>query len=70
MKESNSWTASDPFTSGPQVAGYSIGVIGFAIAFIGQFVLAAGIVLHIVAASRRKKLMNLPMPDARRFSGE
>jgi hypothetical protein len=49
---------------GPEVGGVSVGLIGFAIAFIGQFVLIAGIVLHIVAAARRRKLNQMPQPES------
>ncbi len=48
---------------GPKVGGVSIGLIGFAIGFVGQFVLIAGIVLHIVAAARRRKLDRMPRPE-------
>jgi hypothetical protein len=70
MKESNASTVYDPFASGPSIGGYPAGVLGFAIGFIGQFVLVAGIILHIVAASRRKSLLHLPPPDAWRYSGK
>ena len=48
---------------GPKVGGVSVGLIGFAIGFIGQFVLIAGIVLHIVAAARRRRLNQMPKPE-------
>ena len=70
LKESNASTGYDPFASGASIGGYPVGVLGFAIAFIGQFVLVAGIILHIVAASRRKSLLHLPPPDAWRYSGK
>jgi hypothetical protein len=41
---------------GPQVAGIPIGIIGFAMAFIGTVLMAVGLVLHIVAAARRRRL--------------
>lgn len=65
MKDSSATTTADPFASGLSIGGYPVGIIGFGVAFVGQFVLVAGIILHIVAASRRKKL--LQMPDARQF---
>ncbi|MEV6596404.1 FHA domain-containing protein [Actinoplanes sp. NPDC051346] len=49
---------------GPKVGGVSVGLIGFAIGFIGQFVLIAGIVLRVVAAARSRKLNRLPRPEA------
>ena len=50
------------FTSfgGPKVGGVSVGIIGFGVAFIGQFVVVAGIVMHIVAAARRRRVGVLP----------
>jgi hypothetical protein len=57
----------DPFASGLSIGGWPIGIIGFGVAVVGQFVLIAGIVLYIVAASRRRRL--LEMPDARQFYG-
>jgi hypothetical protein len=62
------------FDAGPHIGGYPIGLIGFAVGFVGQFILVAGIILHIVAASRRKTLLNLPPlpppPRPRHFPGE
>jgi heme/copper-type cytochrome/quinol oxidase subunit 1 len=63
----NSYSTSDPFSAGPEIGGYSVGLIGFGIAFIGQFVLIVGIILHVVAASRRKKLLSLPPPHVQYF---
>jgi hypothetical protein len=48
---------------GPQVHGIPVGLAGFGVAFVGQFVVIAGIVLHIVAAARRRRLNN-EMPAA------
>jgi pSer/pThr/pTyr-binding forkhead associated (FHA) protein len=45
-----------PSLFGPQVAGIPIGLIGFALAGIGSLLLVVGIVLHVVAASRRRRL--------------
>lgn len=67
MKNSSPTTTADPFGSGLSVGGWPIGIIGFGVAVIGQFVLIAGIILHIVAASRRRQL--LQMPDARQSYG-
>jgi len=41
---------------GPQVAGVPIGILGFAMAFIGTVLMAVGLVFHIVAAARRRRL--------------
>jgi hypothetical protein len=66
MNEFGSVSPQETITSGnfygPQVGGVSVGLIGFAVAFIGQFVLVAGIVLHIVAAARRRRLNRMPGP--------
>ncbi len=45
-----------PSLFGPQVAGIPIGLIGFALAGIGSLLLVVGIVLHVVAAARRRRL--------------
>lgn len=45
-----------PRLFGPDAGGIPIGLIGFAIAFIGTLVLVVGIVLHVVAAARRRRL--------------
>jgi hypothetical protein len=61
----------NPFDTGLNIHGYPIAIIAFAIGFVGQFILVAGIILHIVAASRRKTLLNLqPPPPPWRFSDE
>ena len=66
MKDASA-ASPDLFGSSLSIGGFPIGIIGFGVAFVGQFVLAAGIILHIVAASRRKQL--LQMPDPRQFYG-
>lgn len=64
MNNVGSIEPSDFSFGGPRVGGISLGVIGFAVGFIGQFVLVAGIVLHIVAAARRRRVGELPpMPS-------
>ena len=45
-----------PSLFGPQVAGIPIGLIGFALAGVGSLLLVVGIVLHVVAAARRRRL--------------
>jgi hypothetical protein len=51
----------DPF--GPDVAGVPLALLGWALAGVGMLLLTVGIVLHIVAASRRKRVdRELPVP--------
>ena len=46
-----------------QVFGVNLGFVGFAICAIGQILLYVGIVLHIVATSRRRRVdRELPVP--------
>ena len=45
-----------PSLFGPRVGGIHIGLIGFALAVIGSLLLVVGIVLHVVAAARRRRL--------------
>lgn len=60
-------------TSGPNIpppaqanAGVPALLIGLALAFIGMVVLVLGIILHIVAAARRRRIeRELPMPQRR-----
>ena len=47
---------------GPDVAGVPLGVIGFALSAIGMFSLIAGLVLHVSAAARLRKLSGAPRP--------
>lgn len=63
----NSMDVTNPFDMGPEFAGYKLAFIGFIAAFIGQFVLLIGIILHVIAASRRKRLLNLPPLDMPRY---
>lgn len=60
----NDFTNIDPSDGfgGPKIGGVSVGLIGFGVGFIGQFILIAGIVIHIVAAARRRRLPELPLP--------
>jgi hypothetical protein len=44
-----------PTPFGPDVGGVPLGIIGFAIAAIGSFVLIAGIVMHVSAAARLRR---------------
>ena len=62
MKDSSPTTTADPLASGLSIGGYPILIIGFGAAVVGQFVLIAGIILHIVAASRRRQLLQMPDP--------
>ena len=45
-----------PRLFGEEVAGMPVGLIGFAVAGLGSLLLTVGIVLHVVAASRRRRL--------------
>ena len=45
-----------PRLFGEEVAGMPVGLIGFAVAGFGSLLLIVGIVLHVVAASRRRRL--------------
>ena len=48
---------------GPRVGGVPVGLIGFAVAGIGTLLLIVGIVLHIVATARRRRIeRDYPMP--------
>jgi hypothetical protein len=51
----------DPF--GPEVGGVPSGLVGFAVAALGAVLLTIGIVLHVIAAARRKRVdRELPLP--------
>lgn len=52
---------------GPEVGGVPIGVIGFAVAAFGSILMFVGLVLHIVAASRRRRLQE-PVPPPWQFA--
>jgi len=45
-----------PRLFGPEVGGVPVGLIGFAFAAFGSILMVVGLVLHIVAASRRRRL--------------
>jgi hypothetical protein len=62
MGSMNSSTNYNFFAAGPSIGGYPVGLVGFGVGFVGQFVFIGGIILHIVAASRRKQLLQLPDP--------
>lgn len=52
---------------GPSVAGVPVGIIGYGLGFLGSVLLVVGIVLHIVAAARRRRVdreMPLPHPSS------
>jgi hypothetical protein len=49
-----------PTPLGPDVGAVPLGVIGFALVMIGVFTLIAGIVLHVGAAARLRRLQNTP----------
>jgi hypothetical protein len=54
-------TFTDPF--GAKIGGIPSGLLGWALAGIGSLLLLVGIVLHIVAAARRKRVdREYPMP--------
>ena len=60
---SNTAPPSDPF--GHPIFGIPSGLLGWAIAAVGSLMLVIGIVLHIVATSRRRRVERdypLPMP--------
>ncbi len=44
-----------PRLFGPDVGGIPVGLIGFAVAFIGMVMLIVGIALHVVATSRQRR---------------
>ncbi|MFD0526002.1 hypothetical protein ACFQ1I_46215 [Kitasatospora arboriphila] len=44
-----------PDLLGPKVAGVPVGAIGFAMASVGTILTVIGIVLHVVATSRRRR---------------
>jgi FHA domain len=51
---------------GGDVGGFPSGLIGWALAAIGSFMIALGVVLHVVAASRRKRVdREYPAPFSR-----
>jgi hypothetical protein len=53
---------SNPF--GAQIAGIPSGLLGWALGAVGSFVLIVGIVLHVVAAARRKRVdREYPVPS-------
>jgi hypothetical protein len=47
-----------PTPFGPDFGGVPLGIIGFALAAIGSFTLIAGIVMHVSAAARLRRLQN------------
>jgi hypothetical protein len=67
MNEASAANVPDSAGSALSIGGFPIGIVGFGVGVVGQFVLIAGIVLHIVAASRRRQL--LLMPDPRQSYG-
>ena len=53
----------DPF--GSEIAGIPSGLLGWAIGAVGMLMLIIGIVLHVVATSRRKRVdREMPLPDS------
>jgi hypothetical protein len=54
----------NPF--GPEVGGVPIGIIGWAVAALGGMILVVGIVLHVVATARRRRVERdvVPLPPA------
>ena len=61
VQSNNTAPPSDPF--GHPILGIPSGLLGWAIAAIGGLMLVIGIVLHIVATSRRKRVeRDYPMP--------
>ncbi|WP_051807549.1 FHA domain-containing protein [Actinoplanes subtropicus] len=59
-------TGAEPSTVSPfggDIGGFPAGLVGWALAAIGSFLIVIGIVLHIVAASRRKRVdRDYPVP--------
>ena len=54
-----------PSPLGPDAfGGVPLGAIGIALATLGTFTLIAGIVLHVGAAARLRRLQSTPWPDA------
>ncbi len=52
-----------PSLFGPTVGGIPVGLIGFAVAGVGSLLLVVGVVLHVVAAARRRRLdAQAPIP--------
>jgi hypothetical protein len=49
-----------PSPFGPDMGGAPLGVIGFALAMIGGFTLIVGVVLHVSAAARLRRLRTTP----------
>jgi uncharacterized membrane protein YidH (DUF202 family) len=61
VQSNNTAPPSDPF--GRPILGIPSGLLGWAIAAIGALMLIIGIVLHIVATSRRRRVeRDYPMP--------
>jgi hypothetical protein len=52
----NTPTPEIPSPLGPDVGGVPLGAIGFALVAVGTFILIAGIVFHVSAAARLRKL--------------
>jgi hypothetical protein len=57
-----------PHLFGPEVGGIPVGLIGFAVAAVGSVLLVVGVVLHVVAASRRRQLQTAPPPSPWQFA--
>lgn len=54
---------SSPELLGPDVAGIPVGVLGLAAMLVGSVLLTVGLVLHIVAAARKRRTdRDLPLP--------
>jgi hypothetical protein len=67
MNDASAANVPDSAGSALSIGGVPVGIIGLGVGVVGQFVLIAGIILHIVAASRRRQL--LLMPDPRQSYG-
>ena len=67
MNDASAANVPDSAGSALSIGGFPVGIIGLGVGAVGQFVLIAGIILHIVAASRRRQL--LLMPDPRQSYG-
>jgi hypothetical protein len=52
-----------PSLFGPEIGGVPVGIAGFALGAVGSFAIVAGLVLHVSAAARLRKLQNAPRPD-------
>lgn len=62
LEEFDGFEQSPPEIFGPEANGIPVGLIGFAVAGLGMLLMVVGMVLHIVATSRRRQLESSPPP--------